>query len=324
MNRADAMIQEEALRWVIRTRDPEFVDWPGFTAWLEADARHAALYDALAADDADLAALFPADTPADPVPAPAFAVPTPANDPGEPGWRRWRRAAGGAIAAALVATLSIVTLNRADIYTVTTKPGEMRLIALEDGTRIEMNGGSTLRLDHKDLRFAALDQGEAAFTVTHDARDPFRVTVGEAVFEDAGTVFNIVHSGMATRIGVSEGKVIYNPQAEAIALPAGRALAEDATGLRLSAIAPEAVASWRHGRLVYDNAPIGEVTGDIARSLGVRLDGTSGAKAMRFTGTILLDRDAPRFFARTAPLLGLTAVRQGEGWLLKEKDGSHH
>lgn len=309
------MIHEEALGWVIRTRDPEFIDWTGFTAWLEADARHAAIYDALAADDTDLAALMPA--------APVT-VPQPANDVGQPGWRRWRWVAGGAIAAALVATLSIATLNRSDIYTVTTKPGEMRVIALEDGTQIEMNGGSTLRLDHKNLRFAALDQGEAAFTVQHDAHDPFRVTVGQTVFEDAGTVFNIIHSGASTRIGVSEGMVIYNPDSDAISLPAGRALVEDATGLRLSDIDRQSVASWRQGRLIYDNAPIGEVANDISRSLGVRLDGTTGAKVTRFTGTILLDKDAPRFFARTAPLLGLSAVQQGDGWLLKEKDGTQH
>lgn len=307
------MIQEEALGWVIRTRDPDFIDWAGFTTWLEADARHAAAYDALAVDDADLTALVPVEP---------VIVPQPANDVGEPGWRRWRWLAGGALAAALVATLSIATLNRSDIYTVTTKPGETHVIALEDGTRIDVNGGSTLRLDHKNLRFAALDQGEAAFTVTHDDQDSFRVKVGETVFEDAGTVFNIVHSGTATRIGVSEGLVIYNPESEAIRLPAGRALVEDAAGLRLSAIDRQAVASWRQGRLIYDNAPIGEVTGDISRSLGIRLDGTSGANMMRFTGTILLDKDAPRFFARTAPLLGLSAVRQGDGWLLKEKDGT--
>ncbi|MDX3900430.1 MAG: FecR domain-containing protein [Sphingobium sp.] len=307
------MIHEEALCWVIRARDPDFVDWPGFTAWLEADARHAEAYNRLAAADADLPAL----TPEHPV-----TVATPANDPGVPGRRGWRWVAGGALAAALVATLSIATFNRADIYTVTTSPGKTRTIALEDGTRIDLNGASALRLDRNDARFAALDRGEAVFTVRHDAADPFRVTVGDAVFEDAGTIFNIVHGGGGTRIGVAEGKVIYNPEAEAIALPAGRALAEDASGIRLSAIAPEAVASWRQGRLIYDNAPIGEVTADIARSLGVKLADTASARAMRFTGTIELDRDPARFFARAAPLLGLSAVRQGDGWLLKEKDGS--
>ncbi|WP_037457309.1 FecR family protein [Sphingobium chlorophenolicum] len=306
------MMNEEALGWVIRTRDPEFADWEAFTLWLEADAGHASAYDALMAADDSLAEIIPAEP---------VTIATPANDAGERGWKPARWLAGGAIAAALVGVVSVGMMNRPDIYTVATRPGETRTIALDDGTRVELNGGTTMRFDRRDARFAALDSGEAAFTVRHDARNPFRVTVGDAVFEDAGTIFNIVHSGQATRIGVSEGEVIYNPKAEAIALPAGRALTNDENGLRVMDIAPDAVASWRQGRLTYANAPVAQIGGDIARSLGVKLDATPGAGAMRFTGTIRLDRDPARFFGQAAPLMGLSAVRQGDGWLLKEGDG---
>ncbi|WP_272799380.1 FecR family protein [Sphingobium sp. AntQ-1] len=303
------MMNEEALGWVVRTRDPDFADWDGFTAWLEADPAHASAYDAMMLADSELDSILP--------PEPVV-MPVAANDPGVRTRRPLRWIGGGAIAAALVATVSIAVLNRSDIYSVTTRPGETRVIALDDGTTVELNGGTTMRFDRKDARFAALDMGEAAFTVRHDAANPFRVTVGDTVFEDAGTIFNIVHTDAATRIGVSEGKVIYNPQAEAIALPAGRALAEDAQGLRVMDIAPAAVASWRQGRLVYANAAVGDISQDIGRSLGVTLTVTPGARAMRFTGTIRLDRDPALFFAQAAPLMGLTAVRRGDGWLLQE------
>jgi transmembrane sensor len=306
------MSNEEALRWVIRTRDPDFRDWDAFTLWLEGDPARADAYDALMAADADLDNIIP--------PEPVV-MPVAANDPGEPQRRTWRWVGGGAIAAALIAAVSVGMMTRADIYTVTTRPGETRTIALEDGTRIDVNGGTTLRLDRNDTRFAALDSGEAAFTVRHDASNPFRVTVGDAIFEDAGTVFNIVHASGATRIGVSEGKVIYNPEAEAISLPAGRALADDAQGLRVMDVAPAAVASWRQGRLVYANAAMGEISQDIARSLGITLTTTPGARAMRFTGTIRLDKDPARFFAGAAPLMGLSAIRTGDGWVLKEGNG---
>lgn len=305
-------MNEEALAWVIHTRDPAFADWEGFTAWLERDAANAAAYDMLMAADADMDAIIPAEP---------VAMPIAANDAGEPRRAAWRWIGGGAIAAALVAAVSVGMMNRADIYTVTTRPGETRSIALDDGTRIDVNGGTTIRLDRNDMRFAALDAGEAAFTVRHDAANPFRVTVGDAVFEDAGTIFNIVHGTGATRIGVSEGKVIYNPQAEAISLPAGRGLADDAQGLRVMDVAPVAVASWRTGRLVYANAPVTQVSEDIARSLGITVHFTPQAAATRFTGTIRLDKDAARFFAGAAPLMGLTAVRQGKDWLLKEGNG---
>lgn len=310
------MINEEALGWVIQTRDPEFSDWDGFTAWLEADPAHASAYDALMLADSELDSFVPSE----PVAMPPI-LPLPANDPGVRSRRPLRWIGGGAVAAALVAAVSLGVANRSDIYSVTTRPGEIRVIALDDGTKVELNGGTTMRFDRKDGRFAALDAGEAAFTVRHDEANPFRVTVGDAVFEDAGTVFNIVHTKAATRIGVSEGKVIYNPQAEAIALPAGRALAEDAQGLRVMDIAPAAVASWRQGQLVYSNAPVTQVGEDAARSLGLTVRFTPQAQAMRFTGTLRLDRDPARFFAQAAPLMGLAAVRQGDEWLLKEGNG---
>lgn len=303
------MINEEALGWVIRTRDPDFADWDAFTLWLEADPAHASAYDVLMMADSELDSIIP--------PQPVV-MPVAANDPGVASHRRLRWIGGGVVAAALVGTIAIGLLNRSDIYSVTTQPGEIRVIALDDGTKVELNGGTAMRFDRKDARFAALDAGEAAFTVRHDAAHPFRVTVGDAVFEDAGTVFNIVHTKAATRIGVSEGKVIYNPQAEAIALPAGRALAEDAQGLRVMDVAPATVASWRQGQLIYANAPVTQVAEDAARSLGLIVHFTPQARAMRFTGTIALDRDPTRFFAQAAPLMGLSAVRQGDGWLLKE------
>jgi transmembrane sensor len=307
------MTNEEALGWVIRTRDPDFTDWDGFTAWLEAAPGNVAAYDALMLRDSEMDSYIPVEP---------VAMPVAANDAGPR--RGWRWIGGGAVAAVLVATVSLAVLTRHDYYSVTTRPGEIRTIALDDGTRVELNGGTTMRFDRKDARFAALDAGEAAFTVRHDEANPFRVTVGDAVFEDAGTVFNIVHADGATRIGVSEGKVIYNPQAEAIALPAGRALADDAQGLRVMDVAPAAVASWRQGQLIYTNAPVAQVAQDAARSLGLALRTTPQAAAMRFTGTIRLDRDPARFLGEAAPLMGLTAVRQGDGWLLKQgpmKDG---
>lgn len=305
------MIDEQALDWVIRTRDPDFTDWEAFTAWLEAAPAHAAAYDVLAAADAGLPAMLP----------PERALPEPANDTGTSPWRRWRWVAGGGIAAALVAMVSIGTIQRADPYSVATAPGEQREIALSDGTRIAMNGATVIRLDHANLRVATLERGEAMFTVHHDSGAPFRVTVGGAVLEDAGTVFNVAHDGDLTRVGVAEGAVIYNPGEEGIALAPGRALRVrgDARPV-VAAIAPEAVGSWHAGRLVYTNATMGEVTDDIARSLGVAVRSGPGAGAMHFTGTIALDRDPARFFAGAAPLLGVKARRQGDGWVLEEVD----
>ena len=304
-----AMIDEQALDWVIRTRDPDFADWDGFTAWLEAAPAHAAAYDAMASVDADLPAILPA----------ARALPVPANDPGAPRWKRWRWTGAGVIATAVAGILSLSTIQRADPYSISTGARERQEIALKDGTRIALNGNSTLRLDHANPRFAALDKGEAIFTVTHDASDPFRVTVGGVVLEDAGTVFNVTRDGGTMRVGVAEGSVIYNPDKEAIALPAGASLrmVEGQKAVVVGQVSPEAVTGWRAGRLVYDNAALTDVAGDMSRNLGVVIRADAKAATSRFTGTILLDRDAEHLLTSAAPLMGVEAVRQDGGWLLK-------
>jgi transmembrane sensor len=315
------MIDEQALDWVIRTRDPDFGDWDGFTRWLEADPAHARAYDALADWDEGLASEVP------PVPLePARVLPVPANDPGEPGWKRWRIGGLAAAAAGLLAVVTYTMMPHADPYSVTTGAGQRQEIALADGTRIALNGDTTLRLDRNNPRFAALDRGEAVFTVRHDAGNPFQVMVGKTVLQDAGTVFNVASGGGVMRVGVAEGEVIFNPQAEAISLPAGKALrlSERDASVSTSSIAQDAVASWRSGRLVFDNAPVNDVAGDIARNLGVAVRTTPGAATQRFTGTVALDRDPARFFAAAAPLMGLEATRDRNGWLLKEGDGASH
>lgn len=52
-------VEEQAVEWLVRLRDPAFADWDSFTAWLETDATHAEVYEALALADEQVATLFP-------------------------------------------------------------------------------------------------------------------------------------------------------------------------------------------------------------------------------------------------------------------------
>ena len=75
------MVNEEALAWVIRTRDPRFDDWEAFTIWLEGDPARAQAYDALMAQDAELDAIIPPDP---------VAMPVAANDVAPTRRQAWR------------------------------------------------------------------------------------------------------------------------------------------------------------------------------------------------------------------------------------------
>ena len=143
---ADAI--ETAIAWQLRLAEADADVWAQFVAWLEASPANAAAYDRIALADRLLAeARFPAPVTLaenDNVPAPR-------------GMRWW--IGGGAVAAAAAVALAVAPsmLPRSQPYQVATRDGERQTIALADGTRIELSGGSQVTLDRANPRVASLD-----------------------------------------------------------------------------------------------------------------------------------------------------------------------
>lgn len=300
MSREPTTAEAQAIDWIVRTRDPEFDGWESFTAWLEESPDHAAAYDRLSLIDEELADHLERS----PKPAPA-ARPT------------RRIALGWAVAASLAGVVGYTTLTlQAPSITYETAAGERRSITLADGSRIDLNGST--RLEVEGERLARLDRGEALFTVVHDESDPFVVEVRGARIVDVGTVFNIVRGEQALDVAVGEGEVIYNPDREAVRLPAGTALhAPDAADqVRVRRTSPAAVGSWRQGRLVYDGRALGIVAADLSRNLGLTVTVERGIAGRPFSGVIILDGGGEQALRRAAAVLGLSARRGARGWTL--------
>ncbi|MFC3098979.1 FecR family protein [Alteraurantiacibacter palmitatis] len=301
MMQADEQIRDQALTWALRTGDPAFADWEGFTAWLEADPAHAVAYDAVAGAIADAAQVLAA---------------APANDdaPLLPVTRR--RWLGGAIAAALAVVALVGVWNRpggAELYE--TAPGETQLIALADGSTIELAGGTVLELpEGTATREAVLREGQALFTIVHNDADPFVLMAGADRLVDAGTVFDVKLGSGGLTLGVSEGAVIYNPAAANLRVDAGNGLvARPGSAPVVAALDPQLVGEWREGRLTFDMAPLPEVAEDLTRATGIAFTARDGGRGQRISGSILL---AP-VIANPRSLEGLLGVRvspRGQGW----------
>ena len=299
-------IEEEAITWLIRLRTADAGDWESFTAWLEADPFHAAIYDEVALADDWVDALPPKQN--RPITFPAPSAP-----------RRVQRRAflGWGIAAALVGTVSYLSVGqRGTFETIQTAAGERETIKLADGSRIELNGGSTLVLDRDNERFARLDQGEALFIVHHDDKRPFEVETGGARLVDMGTVFNVVQSGDTLEVAVSEGAVLYNPGKEAVDLRPGMTLRRERGDLSVERGETAAIGTWRDGRLTYSGAPVSRIATDLARNLGVQVRAAPDVATVTFSGVIMLDPDQDKLFRRLSSLLEVNAERSGEGWVL--------
>ena len=301
-------IEARAADWLIRHRDPAFDDWDGFADWLAEDPKHAVVYDAVASLDRDLEALPPVAKPQ------GVIMPTAPRPLARRAWF------GGAMAAALVAVIGVSTLNPSgDANRIETAAGEHRTIKLDDGSRIEINGGSVVEIDPDRPRFARLESGEAMFHVVHRDSDPFVVEAGGNRIVDLGTAFNVVRRERQTAVSVSEGIVLYNPDRDKVRLVAGKAI-EARDGDRKPPIVQDidvaSVGGWRSGLLVYNGAPLVVVADDLKRTAGMDVRVAPGAADVSFRGALIIDKDRGRTIADLAALSGTKVQRQGDGWIL--------
>lgn len=305
---------EQAYAWAVRVHDARFADWDAFEDWIESDPLNLEAYNkAVDSDDRlpEMLAAVPAAEPEiiaanDDVPA-----------------RHFWLTGGGVIAAGIALAMAFgaegLFQSPAATTTIATAPGETREVALANGDKIILNGDSRITLDAAKSRMAVLEQGQALFTITHNAEHPFEVKVGDHRLVDAGTRFDVVREAGVTRVSVSEGLVVYEPQADAIHLNPGSALRfqDGASKPVLSRVSTEAVGAWKQGTLVYLDASIDTVAADLSRSLGAKVQ-LSGPlqKYSLFTGTLSINGAPQEVLPRLAPLLGVSLRQDGKTWVL--------
>ncbi len=303
----DRTMREQATGWAVRTGDPEFTDWDGFTAWLEADADHAQAYDQVIIALDDAAAVVADDR----------AAPVPANDD-LPKYRPLRRAwLGGAVAAgmALVAVVGVMRSGSPSSAYVTA-PGETRTVAVGDGNTVTLAGGTRLVFDGK--RTATLERGQALFEIRHDPARPFEVRAGDDRLVDIGTVFDVRRDGIGTVLSVAEGEVVFNPERQNVHVgPGQQAVRRNDSGMiERSAIAAEAVGEWRQGRITFRGASLSEVAAELTRASGLTFTAATDRRGSPVSGSVLIApvRADP---AALGPLLGVTVVQNGDSWIIE-------
>lgn len=315
-------LEEAARLWAIRVQDPLFSDWDAFTLWLEADAANLAAYEAAldrAAWGADVLSSKEVDTGLE-----ESSLATPADNVVPIRLRRRWFAAGGAIAAALVGLASWSMLDRNPAMEIVTAPGEQRTVALDDGSRVILNGGTRITIDPYRPREVVMATGEALFEVKHDASDPFVVLANGTRLLDAGTVFNVISEGDSLDVAVSHGVVIYEPGREDIRLQAGDALSREdgKTAPVLRKASALAIGGWQTGQLQYSDASLSDVARDLSRNLGTQIRLGDGAERMRFSGTLMVDGPPETVLARIGPLLGVSFAANGKAWTMTPANGA--
>jgi transmembrane sensor len=173
----------------------------------------------------------------------------------------------------LVAFLSMWLYIQHNTYS--TGIGEQRSVALDDGSVVQLNTRSRIRIRYgKHERGIDLIEGQALFEVAHDAGRPFVVHGGNANIRAVGTQFDVYRKQTGTTVTVVEGRVTIIPETNRRNTGTGRpeflAAGEQAT------ITPSSVESndgadvaaaiaWTQRRLMFQKTTLAEVVREFNR-----------------------------------------------------------
>jgi transmembrane sensor len=143
---------------------------------------------------------------------------SPAEERGAPGETTHKRYPRRGRFYALAASIVGLTLLGAWIFlgartqTIETDRGERREVALADGSVLQVDPETRLRINFDEhTRGVALERGRALFRVAKNPDRPFLVQADGTTVRAVGTAFGVERDGEAVKITVSEGRVAVLP-----------------------------------------------------------------------------------------------------------------
>lgn len=124
--------------------------------------------------------------------------------------------AAAAVVLMLVTSAIIWQTPRHPLYV--TEIGERRSVTLADGSTVDLNARSKLRIEFSNAeRRVELLEGQALFQVAKDKARPFIVRSGEATVRAVGTEFDVYRKETGTTVTVLEGRVaVYSTEPQVL------------------------------------------------------------------------------------------------------------
>lgn len=189
-------------------------------------------------------------------------------------WKRLRRPKpkfwlGSGLAASLAFALTLTIVLQPRPVLVSTPVGGRALAPLSDGTKVDLNTDTQIRLVVNDSRRAVqLDRGEAYFDVARRPDLPFVVTAGDQTITVLGTRFSVRRMSDGAVVMVEEGRVRVADGDDERVLGVGDELIADARGMRVVRAGADRIAAnlaWRTGRLVFQDVTLAEAASSFNR-----------------------------------------------------------
>lgn len=235
--------------------------------------------------------------------------------------------AAAAAFAAIVGAVTFLQWHAPEMHTYATGIGGRQILNLSDGSKIELNTNTTLRIAGEGgQRQVWLDRGEAFFQIHHDAAHPFTVSAGEHRVTDLGTKFSVRQEGDRLRVTLVEGKARLDStdiwsRHQSVELSPGDVAVATANSLSLVRKSDKALneeLGWRRGVLMFDRTSLADAVAEINRYNTQRLviEDPSVAK-LTVDGTFPVHA-VPEFIEVAQAVFGLRVKRQGDHTLISK------
>lgn len=223
-----------------------------------------------------------------------------------------------AIAVAAGAAIFLRPTSTGRVYA--TELGGHETLALADGTKIELNTDTSVRVSlDRDRRSVQIEKGEAFFDVKHDASRPFTVTAGNARIVDLGTQFAVRRDNGRLRVTLVEGRAelsVADSRPQQL-LPGDVAFATaNAVSIKRKTVySLDKELSWRRGVLIFDNTTLADAAAQFNRYNRTKLVLANDAVAHVTVGGTFAINDVTAFARVAKGVLGLR-VENKDGAIL--------
>lgn len=227
----------------------------------------------------------------------------------------------GFVAALAVLLIAVATAGAVYFLTagwgrdLSTGMGEQRTVALEDGSRLQLNADTQVNVRYAARhRHLALGQGEALFSVAHDVTRPFVVAAGPVTVTAVGTQFEVKRLEQEVIVTLVQGRVdVRQDNRFLVRLKPGQQWRLSDGQASVTTVNAANVTAWTQGRIVFENASLVTAIAEVNRYTGrpVILDAQSLGQA-KISGTFQAG-DAESFAKAVTALLPLRQRRDAEG-----------
>ena len=195
-------------------------------------------------------------------------------------------------------TLTYITKNQDDVIIsfdeIHVPYGKSSVVALADGTLINLNAGSSLRYPNgfkAEGNREVFLTGEAYFQVSHDAKRPFLVHTDDLEIEVLGTHFNVQayadekNSNTLLVNGVVQVKQTANPEDAVVLKPGMQAsYTQGSKTLEIASVNTAPYIAWVKGQLYFDQADFPQIARILERKFDVQIQVNNTAlKKEKFT-----------------------------------------